>query len=71
MDFKWNKLFIISILEISLVLTSCKKESDTVISIPASETITIDSSVAYKEPFRPQFHFSSEKNDSFVNNQNH
>ena len=42
MDLKWNKLFIISILEISLVLTSCKKESDTVISIPASETITID-----------------------------
>ncbi|MBP6759988.1 MAG: glycoside hydrolase family 32 protein, partial [Flavobacterium sp.] len=61
MDFKWNKLFIISILEISLVLTSCKKESDTVISIPASETITIDSSLAYKEPFRPQFHFSPEK----------
>ena len=52
MDLKWNKLFIISILEISLVLTSCKKESDTVISIPASETITIDSSLAYKEQFR-------------------
>ncbi len=61
MDFKWNKIFIISVLEISLVLTSCKKESDTVISIPASETITIDSSLAYKEPFRPQFHFSPEK----------
>ena len=61
MALKWNKIFIISILEISLVLYSCKKETDTVISITDSETIAIDSSVAYKEPFRPQFHFSPEK----------
>ncbi|MFV8268650.1 glycoside hydrolase family 32 protein [Flavobacterium sp. GT2N3] len=58
-----NKLILIFfLLSSALFLFSCKKEeSDTIIAINVSEKIKIDSSVKYKEPFRPQFHFSPEK----------
>ncbi len=46
----------------TLFLFSCKKEeSNAIIAITSSEKIKIDSSEKYKEPFRPQFHFSPEK----------
>ena len=46
----------------ALFLFSCKKEVENqIITIPSSEKITVDSSKKYKEPFRPQFHFSPEK----------
>jgi fructan beta-fructosidase len=44
-----------------VLLSSCKKEENTIISIDSAEKISSDSSVHYKEPFRPQFHFSPEK----------
>jgi fructan beta-fructosidase len=58
-----NNLVLISFLFGStLFLFSCKKEeSNTIIAINSSEKIKIDSSEKYKEPFRPQFHFSPEK----------
>ena len=44
------------------LLISCKKEvTNENISINSSEKIIADSSKKYKEPFRPQFHFSPEK----------
>ena len=44
------------------LLISCKKEvKNENISINSSEKIIADSSKKYKEPFRPQFHFSPEK----------
>jgi fructan beta-fructosidase len=46
----------------SLFLFSCKKEAENeVISIASSESIKTDSTMQYKEPYRPQFHFSPEK----------
>ena len=46
----------------SLFLFSCKKEAENgVITIASSESIKTDSTVQYKEPYRPQFHFSPEK----------
>ncbi|MNR92205.1 Levanase precursor [compost metagenome] len=65
MDSKWNKLLAISAIAISiliiLLLNSCQKESSTSFPISSSETIIIDSTKLYKEPYRPQFHFSPEK----------
>ncbi|MDI1304488.1 MAG: glycoside hydrolase family 32 protein [bacterium] len=44
------------------LLSSCKKEvKNENISINSSEKIIADSAKKYKEPFRPQFHFSPEK----------
>ena len=61
MTYKWNKIVKVSALQLILLLFSCKKESETAITIPTSEKISVDSTVYYKEPFRPQFHFSPEK----------
>nr|WP_315166375.1 glycoside hydrolase family 32 protein [uncultured Flavobacterium sp.] len=61
MTYKWNKIVKVSALQLILLLLSCKKESETAITIPTSEKISVDSTVYYKEPFRPQFHFSPEK----------
>lgn len=61
MTYKWNKILKVSALQLILLLLSCKKESETAITIPTSEKISVDSTVYYKEPFRPQFHFSPEK----------
>ncbi len=47
---------------VSLSLLSCEKEAkNEVITIDASGKLAVDSSKKYKEPFRPQFHFSPEK----------
>ena len=44
------------------LMISCKKDkTNENISIKSSEKIIADSSELYKEPFRPQFHFSPEK----------
>lgn len=52
-------LLILLFFGIALSLFSCKKEeSKNIIIIHSSEKIAIDSSKKYKEPFRPQFHFS-------------
>ena len=61
MTYKWNKIVKVSALQLIFLLFSCKKESETAITIPTSEKISVDSTVYYKEPFRPQFHFSPEK----------
>lgn len=61
MNYKWNKILTVSTLQLTLLLFSCKKESETTITIPSSEKISVSSSAYYKEPFRPQFHFSPEK----------
>ncbi len=61
MTYKWNKIVKVTTLQLILLLFSCKKESETAITIPTSEKISVDSTVYYKEPFRPQFHFSPEK----------
>ncbi|MFV5684185.1 glycoside hydrolase family 32 protein [Flavobacterium sp. GB2R13] len=46
----------------SLLLFSCKKEeNNAIITVNSSEKIESDSSKIFKEPFRPQFHFSPEK----------
>lgn len=45
-----------------MLLFSCKKEeNNTMISIVSSQTLKPDSLKIYKEPYRPQFHFSPEK----------
>ena len=44
------------------LLFSCKTERYiSVINIPVSYALKMDSSIAYAEPYRPQFHFSPEK----------
>jgi fructan beta-fructosidase len=63
MKFTSKILFIFLSLAIVLTFFSCKKEdNNNVITIHSPEKIAIDSSKIYKEPFRPQFHFSPEKN---------
>ena len=50
-------------LGIILISSSCKKENHNgVTSIKSAENIISDSARVYKEPFRPQFHFSPQKN---------
>ncbi|RTY95691.1 glycoside hydrolase family 32 protein [Flavobacterium sp. GSP27] len=58
-----NKItYFFILLGVSLSLFSCKKETkNDVITIDASGKLAVDSSKKYKEPFRPQFHFSPEK----------
>lgn len=63
MKFTGNIAFTFLFLGIALSLFSCKKEENAaVITIHSSEKTAIDSSTIYKEPFRPQFHFTPEKN---------
>ncbi len=46
-----------------ITLSSCKKEvNNSIIEIKSSIKTTLDSSILYKEQFRPQFHFSPKKN---------
>jgi fructan beta-fructosidase len=54
-------LFVLSFNLLALIF-SCKKKEDTnTITIAATEAIATDSTLFYKERFRPQFHFSPEK----------
>ena len=56
------RLLFISALSLLATLFSCKKtEADIKITIASSEKNSFDSTLSYKEPFRPQFHFSPEK----------
>ncbi|TDE54789.1 glycoside hydrolase family 32 protein [Flavobacterium sp. GT3P67] len=62
MKFTSTILLILLLLGTATSLFSCKKgQSNDVITIHSSEKIVFDSSKKYKEPFRPQFHFSPEK----------
>ncbi|MFV8391669.1 glycoside hydrolase family 32 protein [Flavobacterium sp. LB2P6] len=62
MKFANNILSIFFLFGSTLFLFSCKKEeTNTIFAINSSEKIKIDSTETYKEPFRPQFHFSPEK----------
>ncbi|MFV8373702.1 glycoside hydrolase family 32 protein [Flavobacterium sp. LB1P71] len=63
MKFASISLIILFFFGALLSIFSCKKEeNNTIITVNSSEKIEIDSSKRYKEPFRPQFHFSPEKN---------
>lgn len=62
MKFSHNIFILLVYLVTVLVLVSCKNNDfKSVFDIPVSETLKIDSSKLYSEPFRPQFHFSPEK----------
>lgn len=62
MKFPSTILSVFFFIGVATSLFSCKKEgTNNVINIPVSETLKIDSSKIYAEPFRPQFHFSPEK----------
>ncbi|MEY2669922.1 MAG: Levanase precursor [Bacteroidota bacterium] len=54
---QWKKIIAASVLLSSL----CQAQEKNPISISSKEIITVDSNQYYKEPFRPQFHFSPEK----------
>jgi fructan beta-fructosidase len=63
MKFTNTSLLILFLLGTALSIFSCKKEEkNNIITIHSSGKIIVDSSKTYKEPFRPQFHFSPEKN---------
>lgn len=63
MKFKPNKVLVLPLLAIVFALFSCQKKSNnSSIDIATSKTLTADSTTLYQEPFRPQFHFSPEKN---------
>ena len=62
MKFERKFFLIVITLGMTLFLFSCKKDAiNSVIDIPVSKILKIDSSKSYSEPFRPQFHFSPEK----------
>ena len=54
---QWKKIIAASVLLSSI----CQAQEKNPISISSKEIITVDSNQYYKEPFRPQFHFSPEK----------
>jgi fructan beta-fructosidase len=60
MTYRFNIMLFFNVLAIAL-FSSCKKDENTIIPIDSTEKISTDDSVHYKEPFRPQFHFSPEK----------
>ncbi|MCL6460570.1 MAG: glycoside hydrolase family 32 protein [Flavobacterium micromati] len=62
MNYKIKKVVVILTLGIVSISSSCNKENQNDIrKIESSENIVSDSSILYKEPFRPQFHFSPTK----------
>ncbi|HEU4788686.1 MAG TPA: glycoside hydrolase family 32 protein [Flavobacterium sp.] len=62
MQLKLHRALFILALNLIALLFSCKKaEDNSTIAIAATETIAIDSTLPYKESYRPQFHFSPEK----------
>ena len=62
MQLKPHRVLFILALNLIALLFSCKKtEDNNTIAIATTEAIAIDSTLTYKEPFRPQFHFSPEK----------
>ena len=62
MQLKLHRVLFILVLNLIALLFSCKKkENHSIIAIATTETIATDSTLFYKERFRPQFHFSPEK----------
>jgi fructan beta-fructosidase len=62
MQLKLHRALFILAFNLLALLFSCKKtENNSTIAIASTETISTDSTLPYKEPFRPQFHFSPEK----------
>ncbi|MBW4359552.1 glycoside hydrolase family 32 protein [Flavobacterium taihuense] len=62
MQLKIHRIVFVLSFNLLALLFSCKKtENKNTIAIPTTETIVVDSVLLYKEPFRPQFHFSPEK----------
>jgi fructan beta-fructosidase len=62
MQLKIHRILFILSFNLLALLFSCKKKEDTnTITIAATEAIATDSTLFYKERFRPQFHFSPEK----------
>ena len=62
MELKLYKIFFFSTLITVLILHSCSEKSElTVISVNSHKKITSDSLENFKEPYRPQFHFTPEK----------
>ena len=62
MKIKIYKTVIFGLFASAITLFSCKNESsDLVFAIDSSQELKIDSSKSFKEPFRPQFHFTPEK----------
>ena len=61
MKYQWNKIIVLSLL-ISLIYSlDCLAQKNKSIIISSKESIHIDSTQYYKEPYRPQFHFTPEK----------
>tara|TARA_R110000868_G_scaffold239713_2_gene494158 strand:+ start:2014 stop:3612 length:1599 start_codon:yes stop_codon:yes gene_type:complete len=62
MNLKLHKILFFSTILIVSILYSCTKKSEKIeITVNSATKIVIDSSKIYKEPFRPQFHFTPEK----------
>lgn len=61
MKYNWNKALTTKFLISILFIFSCKAQEKNDILISSKESIVIDSTLYYKEPYRPQFHFSPEK----------
>ena len=61
MEFKRNKIVAVRLFISSLLALQGIAQEIHPISISSKETISVDSTQYYKEPFRPQFHFSPEK----------
>jgi fructan beta-fructosidase len=61
MKYQWNKIILVCFLTSYLFTLDCQAQEKNSSSISSKEVIHIDSTQYYKEPFRPQFHFSPEK----------
>jgi fructan beta-fructosidase len=58
---KLNKIIVASLFASFLCALESQAQEKNSISISSKETIKVDATQYYKEPFRPQFHFSPEK----------
>ena len=58
---KLNKIIVASLFASFLCTLESQAQEKNPISISSKETIKVDATQYYKEPFRPQFHFSPEK----------
>ena len=61
MKYLWTQIIAVSLFISALVTLNCVAQEKNNVLISSKETITVDSTQYYKEPFRPQFHFSPEK----------
>ena len=61
MKYTWYNLVEISLFISFLFTIDCQAQVNNSISISSKATIQTDSNQYYKEPYRPQFHFSPEK----------